>query len=121
MKIKVLPVTVYRNPKYDCTNDGISSRYDELLVACPEGFKEVDSDNLPDNFAMLVSRHVFGDTTIPTIYPASVNDEGKVVRRDGKWWMMGGNYGATCDSRFTDMLDGYFYGAVAIHDRYEAE
>lgn len=118
MKIRTLPINVYRTAKFgDCTNNGISARYDELLIACPDGHVEVDTDNLPDNFAMVELRHVFGDTIIPTIYPAEVKD-GKVVRRGNKWYMMGGNYGGTSDSRFDAMIGG-FYGAVAIHDRVE--
>jgi hypothetical protein len=42
---------------------------------------------------------------------------------EGKWTMMGGNYAATSDSRFSDkieeMLGHGFYGAVPIHDRVE--
>ena len=120
MKITCIPVTVYRNPRYDCTNSGISSRFDELLVACPEGFREVDSDNLPDNFCILENRTPFGENApIPTIYPATVTESGEIIARKG-WWMMGGNYGATSDSRFYDLIKGHFYGAVAIHDRMES-
>lgn len=118
MKINTIPVTVYRG-KYDCTNHGISSKYDELLVACPDGHRVVDSDNLPENFAMVEARHLFGKVCY-TIYPAGVDEKGNIVPRDGKWWMMGGNYAGTSDSRFSNMLDG-FYGAVAIHDRYETQ
>jgi hypothetical protein len=42
---------------------------------------------------------------------------------EGKQTMMGGNYAATSDSRFSDkieeMLGVHFYGAVPIHDRVE--
>ena len=116
--MKALPINVYRHGKTDCTNHGISSKYDELLIACDEGFIDIDPTNVPENFAMVEMRHVFGTTIIPTIYPASINEKGEVVPRDGKWWMMGGNYGATSDSRFSRMI-GDMYGAVAIHDRYE--
>ena len=119
MTLKALPIDVYRSNRIgDCTNHGISSKYDTLLIACPEGFIDVDSENVPENFAMVELRHVFGNTIIPTIYPADITVEGKVVPREGKWWMMGGNYGATSDSRFSRMI-GDMYGAVAIHDRYE--
>ena len=41
----------------------------------------------------------------------------------GKQTMMGGNYAATSDSRFSDAiaarLGHNFYGAVPIHDRVE--
>ena len=118
--MKALPINVYRTKRYgnvDCTNGGISAKYDELLIACDEGFVEVDENNVPENFAMVEMRHVYGTTIIPTIYPADIVD-GKAVPRGGKWWMMGGNYGATSDSRFSRMIGG-MYGAVAIHDRYE--
>lgn len=118
--MKALPIYVYRHGNHDCTNHGISSKYDELLIACEEGFVDIDPTNVPENFAMVEMRHVFGTTIIPTIYPASINEKGEVVPRDGKWWMMGGNYGATSDGRFSRMIGG-MYGAVAIHDRYETQ
>ena len=119
MKIKALSINVYRSNRLgDCTNHGISGKYDSLLIACPEGNIEVDSENVPENFAMVELRHVFGNTIIPTIYPAEINENGKVIVRGGKWYMMGGNYGATSDSRFYRMV-GNACGAVAIHDRYE--
>lgn len=117
--MKALPINVYRSSKIgDCTNGGISGKYDTLLIACDEGFIDIDPENVPENFAMVELRHVFGNTIIPTIYPADIAPNGNVVPREGKWWMMGGNYGATSDSRFSRMIGGY-YGAVAIHDRYE--
>ena len=116
--MKALPVNVYRTAKYgDCTNGGISSKFDTLLVACDEGFIDIDPNNVPENFAMVELRHVMGKI-IPTIYPADITPTGNVIPREGKWWMMGGNYGATSDSRFSRMI-GDMYGAVAIHDRYE--
>ena len=118
--MKALPVYVYRNGNHDCTNGGISSKYDRLLVACDEGFIDIDPNNVPENFAMVEMRHVFGARIIPTIYPADINEKGEVVPRGGKWWMMGGNYGATSDGRFDRMIGG-MYGAVAIHDRYETQ
>lgn len=116
--MKALPISVYRTPRLgDCTNHGISSKYDELLLACPDGFIDIDPENVPENFVMVEMRHVFGTTIIPTIYPAEIKN-GEVVKRGNKWWMMGGNYGATPDSRFSALI-GDMYGAVAIHDRYE--
>ena len=120
MKIRTITAYVYRNPTLgDCTNHGISGKYDKLEIACPNGPFEVDSDNLPENFCMVELRSLFGGReVIPTIYPAEVNEKGEIVKRGGKWYMMGGNFANTSDSRFSDMIGG-FYGAVAIHDRYE--
>ena len=117
--MKALPIELYRSSRLgDCTNGGISSKFNTLLIACDDGFIDIDPENVPENFAMVEMRHVFGTTIIPTIYPAEITPDGKVVPRGGKWWMMGGNYGATSDSRFSRLVGG-MYGAVAIHDRYE--
>ena len=117
MKINALSVDVYRSHYGDCTLGGISGKYNTLLVACPDGNHKIDSDNVPDNFAMVEMRKVVGKI-IPTIYPAEIDEFGRVVKRGGKWYMMGGNYAATSDSRFSKLIGG-MYGAVAIHDRYE--
>lgn len=34
------------------------------------------------------------------------------------WYMAGGAYAASCDSRFSDVV-GFGAGAIAVHDRYE--
>lgn len=118
MKINAISANVYRTAKFgDCTNNGISARHDELLIYCKEGPYELDTDNLPDNFAMLKVETVCG-SIINRIYPAEWVD-GEVKPRGGKWYMMGGNYCATSDSRFNRMLGNDMYGAVAIHDRVE--
>lgn len=120
MKIRALSVEVYKSARLgDCTNHGMSSRHDKLLIACPRGNEEIDSENVPDNFAMMELRNVMG-AIIPTIYPAEITADGRIVKREGKSYMMGGNFAHTSDSRFRDLLNGMWgVGAVAIHDRYE--
>ena len=107
--MRALPINVYRYGKYDCTNNGISSRFNELLLICDEGHIVIDENNLPENLVKLNVRHLFGEDHY-SIEP--------VNRPKGAGWMMGGNYGATSDSRFWDMV-GHAHGAVAIHDRQE--
>lgn len=102
-----LHLTVYRNPKYDCTMGGITSKYDTLTVINAEGPFE-PTDDAP---AVELVKHV------GTVHL-------KPVERDpGKWYCMGGNYAGTSDSRFgkaiEKMLGHRFYGAVAVHDRAE--
>ena len=47
--MRALSISVYRNNRYgDCTNGGISSRYDELLCLCDDGPVVIDPDNPPD-------------------------------------------------------------------------
>lgn len=106
---KALSVRVYRDGT-DCTNNGVSSRYRDLLVLCPDGYINVDMDNPPENLVQVVKRHLFGQD-IYHIEPW--------VSPKGAGWMMGGNYAASCDSRFSKLVGG-MYGAVAIHDRQES-
>lgn len=106
-------VNVYRGT-YDCTNNGISSKFDTLCVVNCEGPFQPD-DKHP---AVLLQQHVKGSLRL---VPASFKHG--MWRAFPGWAMHGGNYGATSDSRFIAkcewFLGHHFYGAVAIHDRYE--
>lgn len=111
--MKALPVSVYRDARrgdYDCTNNGVSSRFRELLVICPDGFIDVDENNPPENLCKVVKRHLFG---------RDVYHVEPVARPKGAGWMMGGNYAATSDSRF-HALCGDLYAAIPVHDRQES-
>ena len=118
MKINCLSIEVYRNDRFgDCTNKGISSRFNELLLACLDGNISFDSDKeLPLNFCMINRRQLFGDEEHQSIVPATVDENGRVIARPG-WWMCGGNIACTSDSRFTE-LKGHYY-PLKIHDRRE--
>ena len=108
--IKALPVSVYRHGRVDCTNGGVSSKYDELLIECPDGYIDIDMDNPPKNFCVVECRRLFGGD----VYHIEPWNSAK-----GAGWMMGGNYAASADSRFSKLIGG-MYGAVAIHDRDES-
>lgn len=110
--MRALPVSVYRDARrggYDCTNNGVSARFRELLVLCPDGFINVDEDNPPENLCKVVKRHLFG-RDVYHIEP--------VAAPEGAGWMAGGNFAHTSDSRFSKLCDG-LYGALSIHDRQE--
>jgi hypothetical protein len=115
-----LLITVLRGSRNgcvsDCTMNGISSNAMELCLVNVEGPFE-PRDGIPA--AMLVVGNMRGTLRI---VPAMKNDAGEWVK-DSRWYMMGGNYAATSDSRFDDacekLLGHTFYGAVAIHDRCE--
>lgn len=121
--IRCLPVYVYRDALGDCTNNGVSKFFDRLLVACPNGPDTFDADfETPLNFCRVNVRRYRGQTLFD-IRPAAVNGYGAVVDRGNRWYMMGGNFGYTSDSRFRELLElvgnSSMYGAVAIHDRTE--
>lgn len=111
--IHCLPVEVYKFPYGDCTNHGVSNRFRELLVACPDGNIKFDSSKeLPLNFCMIRPWHY----NTMHIVPAMVDEYGRVVERPG-WWSYGGNIACTSDSRFSEMT-GHYY-PLKIHDRKE--
>ena len=121
--VHCLPVDVYRFRLSDCSNGGVSSFCDELLVACESGHRTFDADQeIPLNFCMVRKRslyyaisHEIAGSHID-IVPATIDEAGRVVPRPG-WWMFGGNIADSCDSRFHD-LTGHYY-PLHIHDRKE--
>ena len=121
--IRCLPVYVYRDALGDCTNNGVSKFFDRLLVECPTGHCSFDAEReIPLNFCRVNVRNFRGEVLFD-IRPATVTESGAVVDRGNRWYMMGGNFAHTCDSRFRELLEtrgnSAFYGAVAIHDRTE--
>ena len=113
-KARALPINVYRQADCgDCTNGGVTSKYERLLLLCNEGFVDVDLDNPPEELVRVVSRDLFGKVVYHIEPFAS-------VKKGNIGWMMGGNYAATSDSRFADMVGG-IYGAIPVHDRQETQ
>ena len=106
-----LIVSVYKDAgsNYDCTMNGVTNRFTELCVTNVDGPFD-PSDNCPA--VKLVEGNLPGTVKI-------VPEE-----CEGKWSMMGGNYAATSDSRFSEAIEtivgGRFYGAVPVHDRVAA-
>jgi hypothetical protein len=111
-----LIISVYRNAEItsDCTNGGISGRFQSLTVVNVEG----PFNPTPERPAVLLEEHHKGCLRI---VPAVETPNGYTVAPG--WFMNGGNYAATSDSRFTGacekLLGHRFYGAVAVHDRQE--
>jgi hypothetical protein len=113
-----LIVEVYRGARgHDCTNHGISSRYDELCLMNVDGPFEPNELNVAP--AWLDSHYPGCARIIPAI------------KKNGVWVpypespMYGGNVACTSDSRFSEavekLLGHNWYGAVKIHDRFETE
>ena len=121
--IRCLPVNVYRDSGADCTNNGVSKFFDRLLVECPTGPYSFDAEHeIPLNFCRLNVRNFRGEVLFD-IRPATVTASGAVVDRGNRWYMMGGNFAHTPDSRFRELMEARgrsaVHGAVAIHDRGE--
>ena len=97
---KGIRVSVYRcSDTEDCTNGGVSSKYDELLII-GEGIDPVSEETDQEKVVQLKNRlgHYF-------VEPINVKRHS----------MMGGNFVYCCDSRFREIC-GY---PIPIHDRIE--
>ena len=91
MVVNCLPCEIYKYKGGDCSNNGISSRYNEILLICDNGFVVVDDNDPPENLCKVVTKkYSFG--TFTHVEP--------VARPNGAGWMMGGCLVYTPDSRF---------------------
>lgn len=112
-----LNISVYRDAGNDgdCSLGGISSKHTTLCVVNISGPNVPGPNNPP---VKLVHGNLPGTLKIVPAVPLAEN-----CWRELGGTMMGGNYGATSDSRFSAACDSIlghrFYGAVAIHDRIE--
>ena len=122
--VYALPINIYKWNLTDCSNNGITSRNNELLLVgmvdaktkeftpLNNGFIEIDFNkkNLnKDNLCLVVKRHLFGEEQHD--YIVGLKDF-----IDGKWCMMGGCFGYSCDSRFCRDINRQ---PLPIHDRIE--
>lgn len=108
--MKALPISVYKDRGGDCSNGGITSKYDRLLLICEEGYETIDESNPPENLVKIVTRHLFG-REYKHIEPYAATDSNCVG------WMDGGCIGYSCDSRFSEMSEY----PLSVHDRQETQ
>lgn len=107
--MKALPIDVYKHGDYDCTNNGISSRYNRLLLICEHGYIDIDENNIPENAVRIVEKKYHGGDIYRFIRPYAEPSE--------LGWMSGGNIGYSCDSRFRELSKT----PLVIHDRQESQ
>lgn len=106
--MKAISINVYRHGNYDCTNNGISSRYNSLLLICDDGYIDIDENNIPENAVKIVERNLFGNV-YKHIEP--------IAKATQLGYMDGGNIAYSCDSRFRE-FSAY---PLKIHDRQESQ
>ena len=102
-----LIISVYRD-RYDCTNGGVSSQNDDLTLIGPgiEGPFE-PAENRPT--VTIVTREIDG-REYKHLVPCDEN-----AKPLPGWYMAGGNFGYSSDSRFND----HSHYPLPIHDRKE--
>lgn len=106
--LRALPLEIYLGRYGDCSNHGISSRFDEILLICDEGHIEVDENNPPENLCKLVERDL-GFEVYKHVEP--------VAKANGVGWMASGAIVYTSDSRFHRMSQY----PLKLHDRTETK
>ena len=104
--MKALPIWVFKSGLGDCTNGGITSRYDRLLLVCDEGFIDIDENEPPENTVKLVERLICG-RIYKHIEP--------IANPTHLGWMHGGNLAYSSDSRFPHDYP------LCVHDRQETQ
>lgn len=115
-----LIVSIFKDKRLgDCSNGGLSSRYDELTLVNVSGPFEPTEDRPA---AMLVDGNGTGTAKVVPVDALPPGREFDYEPMRGS--MMGGCYVATSDSRFSqavqEIVGGPFYGAVPLHDRFES-
>jgi hypothetical protein len=106
-------VTVYR-AGYDCTNGGISSKEDSLLLADTVGEAKEHAEKYPHvahRVLFVCERKVLGFSYVHA-EPFNIGQ----FRRVGSGPMAGGNFVYSTDSRFRDTVCQY---PISVHDRME--
>lgn len=106
MTIKALKLDVFKHHSGDCSNGGISAKFNFVYLEHPEGNYKIDTDNPPENLCKLVKRDIFGRQYMH-VEP--------VARPTGCGWMSGGCFVYSSDSRFRD-ISPY---PLSLHDRQE--
>ena len=108
MKPNYFLVHIYRSGKTDCSNGGVSSRVD-MVVLLEEG-ADFPEDLKRDKCTVMRIRRRdrYGDVII-------VPDPSDLPSPDA-WLMSGGNFAYSSDSRFLQYVSPY---PVHIHDRVE--
>lgn len=107
--MKALPLYVYSNKGFKgCSNNGISEKYDRLLLIHEEGFIDIDENDLPENLVKVVTRNLFG-REYKHIEPYK--------KADKVGYMSGGSLAYSSDSRFRKVSEY----PLSIHDRQETQ
>ena len=107
--MRLLSVEIFKSRHGDCSNHGISSKFNEILIPCETGYMEVDENNPPENLCRVVVRDL-GFCEYVHVEPWN--------KAKGAGWMYGGTIVDTSDSRFRKAT-GIDY-PLHLHDRDES-
>ena len=110
-KVRLLPVSIMEDKAIgNCSNNGISARFKEILLIHPQGTVVHDTDDLPENACKVVTRLLRSGEVYRHVEPVRATDKGCVG------WMAGGSCVDSPDTRFREISGGY---PLRLHDRQE--
>lgn len=107
--MKAITASIYENKMIgNCSNNGISSRFDRVLILCEDGY--IDVDGTEENLCEV--RYItFGGQTHMFAEP--------VAAPKGIGWMDGGSIVYTSDSRFPSDYPLRLHDRQETHKEYE--
>ena len=136
-----LRLSVLRDGAPDATLNGVSADTDEVTVighlTTLTNYRAAEPVTIPTGWASTIPAASDSDRTVALRPRVSFTTKTRQIildlvpasrDRDGNWiaacnGMSGGNYAVTSDSRLNALIaevtDAPFYGALAIHDRFE--
>lgn len=106
MKIRCIKAEIYKDRNGDCSNGGISSRFSDVYIPHEEGPYTIESDDT-ENLCIVEVKEFF-KKEYTRLVPSK-------LKTSGKWYMMGGCFAYSCDSRFREISEY----PLPIHDRVE--
>jgi hypothetical protein len=105
MKTKGISVSVLKSPGTDCSNKGLSSTKDNLIMVDQKGNGFNCPHTTDGDYLVFVKDTCCGEERLRAI-PKSLIES-------GKWTMFGGNFVYCSDSRFPSKYP------IPVHDRIE--
>ncbi len=115
--LRGLTVSVYKDAQWvkdgvDCTNSGVTSHEDRLLLVGPG----VDGpEQVPEHVSTFDGYYIVElDPRMGTGFGPRVIPKNRKLR---DWFMFGGNFVFSSDSRFSALNNGF---PIPVHDRVEA-
>lgn len=109
--VKGLHVSVFRWSLSDCTNHGVTSKAVDAILVGLGSDAEVTTAGPNDVVLQLVTRPLDRWRSDRKYFHAE-----PLLKAPGKWYMAGGNFVYSSDSRFNEATAGY---PLAVHDRVE--
>lgn len=112
--VEKIDVRVFRDADgYDCSNGGITSNHRSLTLYSgdrDECYQQAKEENRLHEALWLNKRILWNE---PHYYAEPME------KVEGKWYMFGGNFVYSCDTRFANMCEDRQHRHLPVHDRYE--